>query len=136
MSTYFNDIQQALDVRASTISTSLPIVYENDGYEQVADTDHIRANHLFGDSGQLSMGDSGKDLTDGIYQLTVFRKKGGGRASDLDVIADHFKRGTILTLNDSVIRVRRVSLSRVIFDTNFSQSPISVYWQVISNARV
>jgi len=132
--TIFNDIQAALDTKLSTI-TSAPIAYPNVPYKPQAGTTYIRASFLPTETLQASMGATGKDETNGIYQIDVVVPRGSGRPSLLDTVADVFKRGTVLTYNGVKLRIRSVSIGSAITDEEWYFVPISVNFQTYTEAR-
>lgn len=142
MSTFFNDIQATFDTKlAATVSD--PIAYPNVPYEPESDTVYIRPTFLPTDTVQASLGTTGKDETNGIYQIEVIVPRGSGRPQAVDSIADAFKRGTVLTYNDVTIRIRSVSIGVAVFtrESTVSQNtawysvPVSVNFQTYTEAR-
>lgn len=133
MATYFNDIHAALDNHLDSLDDT-PIAWQNILFEPTGST-YLRPRLIPASTIQASMGNDGKDVTDGIYQVDVFVKQGTGRSSLLDSIADHFKRGTVLTHNGVNLRVRTVELAASISDGNWQFTPVSVYFQTYTGAR-
>jgi hypothetical protein len=135
MSTHFNDIQAALDTKLATL-TGTPVAFPNIPYEPKAGTAYIRANFLPSETQQASMGDNGKDLTTGLYRLSLFVPKGSGRPSQLDTLGDLFKRGTTLTYNGVNVRVRAVSIgSPLETDSAWYSIPVTVNFYTYTEAR-
>lgn len=135
MSTYFQDIRAALEARLNTLSSVPPVWNENVRYEQQSTTTYLRAFVLFGDSVQASLGTSGKDRTDGVFQVDVMTPHGVGQTTWPDLIADHFKRGTDLTQNSVTLTTRSVSIAPGFKDDHFYIVPVSVSWYVYTAAR-
>lgn len=133
--TVFNDIQAALDTKLATI-TDTPIAFQNVPYEPQAGTAYLRASFLPADTTQASLGTSGKDETNGIYQIDVVVPRGSGRPQLLDTVADLFKRGTVLTYNNRNLRIRSVSIGPSILDDEWYFVPISVNFQTYTEARI
>jgi hypothetical protein len=135
MSTYFNDIQAALDTKLSTLSGT-PIAFPNIPYEPQSGTTYVRANFLPSETEQASMGDNGKDLTTGLYRLSLVIPKGSGRPTQLDTLGDLFKRGTTLTHNGVKVRVRAVSIgSPLDTDSAWYSIPVTVNFYTYTEAR-
>ncbi|MFW0776297.1 MAG: phage tail terminator-like protein [Rickettsiales bacterium] len=134
MSTYFNDIQAALDTQLATISGSPDIAWEHT--VSSPDGDYIRPTFLPGETVQACRGDDGQDLTNGIYQVDVFKVRGTGRSQQPDVIATLFKRGTYLTYNGITVRIVSSSIERSTDEENYTITPVSIRWQVFTPPRV
>lgn len=132
--TIFNDIQAALDTQLATI-TGTPIAYPNVPYTPQAGTTYLRASFLPGDTIQASLGASGQDETNGIYQVDIVAPRGSGRPSEVDTVADTFKRGTVLTYNSQSLRVRSVSMGPAILDDEWYFIPMSIDFQIYTEAR-
>lgn len=135
MSTFFNDMQAALDARLETLTGSYDIAWPNVPYEPVSGTTYLRPTFLPAETIQASMGDSGKDLTVGLYQVDVFSDAGSGRSSIPDAIANHFKRGTNLTYNGITLRVQSVSILPAVIDGSWQQTPVSISFYIFTDAR-
>tara|TARA_R110000803_G_scaffold37766_3_gene81487 strand:- start:52 stop:459 length:408 start_codon:yes stop_codon:yes gene_type:complete len=135
MSTYFNDIQAALDTRLASIAGSPPIAWPNIEYEPTGGTTYLRPAFLPAETLQSGLGSEGLDETNGIYQIDVVYKVGSGRSSLVDSVADHFKRGTVATYNGVNVRIRSVSIAPAIFDIAWHFVPVSVSFQTYTEAR-
>lgn len=134
MATYFNDIQAALDTHLDGMD-STPIAWPNINYEPTTRTTYLRPRLLPASTIQASLGGSGKDVTDAIYQIDVVQPAGEGRTDLFDTIADRFKRGTVLTYNSVKIRVRSVEMGSAIIDDAWYFVPVSVTIQTYTEAR-
>ena len=88
------------------------------------------------DTLQVSLGANGKDETQAIYQIDIVSPRGAGRSTLTDNIADHFKRGTVLTYNNLKLRVRSVSIGPAINDGAWFFVPVSVNINAYTGARV
>jgi len=135
MSTFFADIQGALNARLSTLAGSPSIAYENNDFDEQSGTEYLRATWLPAESAQASLGDTGKDRHDGLYQVDVFTPKDEGSSTFVDAIADHFKRGTILTQNLVNLRIVSVSVETARTEDNFYQVPVTIRYQTFTGAR-
>jgi len=132
--TVFNDIQAALDTQLATI-TGTQIAFPNIPYTPQAGTTYLRASFLPAETLQASLGGVGKDETNGIYQVDVVAPRGSGRPSEVDTVADTFKRGTVLTYNSQSLRVRSVSMGPAILDEEWYFIPVSIDFQTYTEAR-
>jgi hypothetical protein len=70
MATFINDIQAALDSHLDSMD-STPIAWPNINYEPTTRTTYLRPRFLPVATEQASLGGSGKDVTDAIYQIDV-----------------------------------------------------------------
>lgn len=133
MSTYFNDMQAALDAHLDTMDAT-PIAWPNIPYEGDG-AEYLRPTFIPAETLQVSLGTTGKDETNAIYQVDVFSLRGSGRSALVDTIADHFKRGTVLTYNGTSLRVRSVSVAPAFLDGAFFIVPVSINVQTYTGAR-
>ena len=132
MSSYFNDIEAALATQLNSLGNT-PIAWPNVPYEPTGV--YLRANLLPGDTVQASLGDAGKDETNSVYQVDVVQPKDSGRSTLPDAIADHFKRGTVLSYNGVKLRVRSVSIGSALLDGAWYFVPVSITIQTYTEAR-
>lgn len=110
--TIFQDIDAALDKQLSVMVGLPPVAWENKSYTPILGTLYLRPTSLPGTSTQSSLGAAGQDSSVGIYQVDVMAKLDTGKKLSTvtaDKIADHFKRGTILTYNGRSVRIRSAS---------------------------
>lgn len=135
MSTHFTDIAGALRARLSTLTSLPPVAWENINYTPSSTTLYLRPTILPAPTAQASLGDSGRDLHEGIFQIDVFIPDGSGRSTWPDSIADHFKRGTILTQNGVTVRIKNASIGTAFKDENFYQVPVTIDYQSFTSAR-
>lgn len=135
MATHFNDIQAALDARLNTLSSQYDIAWPNTVFEPEANQTFLSPSFLPAESVQASLGSEGKDEFNGIYQIDVVYPAGTGRSTIPDTIADHFKRGTVLSYNSINVRVRSVSVSPALTEGAFHFVPVSVNFYLYMNAR-
>lgn len=136
MSTFFKDIQGALRAQLSSLPSAPPISWENRNYTPDSKVLYLRATSLQGETVQACLGDSGEDMHDGIFQVDVFIPDNKGRTAWADAIADHFKRGTVLTRNGVNVRIRSTSISPGIKDNHFYIVPVSIVYQAFTPPRV
>lgn len=112
MATVFTKISAALDGHLNTMTGKPAIAWPNDDYAPVIGTLYARPTNLAGDFGQITLGSSGQDRVDGIYQVDIFSPSGKGKLESMtmaDLIADRFKRGTNITYSGLTLRIRGVS---------------------------
>ena len=136
----FLDISGALDTRLDNLVGKPPIAWENKGYEPVKGTLYARPSILPGETVQASLGDTGQDMTVGVYQVDIFAKAGKGKNEAVvmaDLIANWFKRGTVLTYNSRKVRIRNVSRKAGINNAGgWFQIPIEIAFISYTEARV
>jgi hypothetical protein len=135
MSTYFNDMQAALDTQLNTLAGGYDIAWPNVDFKPAAGSTFLRASFIPGETVQVSLGGSGKDETNAIYQVDVVSPRGSGRSSVADSIADHFSRGSVLAYNGTKLRVRSVSIGPAINDGAWHFVPVSISVQTYTEAR-
>lgn len=135
MSTYFNDMQAALDTQLNALAGGYDIAWPNVDFKPTAGSTFLRASFIPGETVQVSLGGSGKDETNAIYQVDVVSPRGSGRSSVADSIADHFSRGSVLAYNGTKLRVRSVSIGPAINDGAWHFVPVSISVQTYTEAR-
>ena len=135
MATTFNDIQAALDNRLNTFAGGYDIAWPNINYEPAGNATFLTPNFIPEETQQVGLGTNGKDETNGIYQIDVVYPAGQGRSSVPDSVADHFKRGTVMSYNDVSVRVRSVSIAQAITEGAYHFVPISVNFYSYTDAR-
>lgn len=133
---YFNLIIGALENHIYSMGLDIDIVFPNDKREPDETEEHIRVNHLFGDTLQACLGDDGKDLTNGILQLDVMTPQNKGRSQILDDVANHYARGTIIQQDNVKLRIISVSLAAPLYERNYYNQPVSISWQVFTKSRI
>lgn len=110
--TVYTDIDSALDGHLADMPALPPVAWENLAYNPAIGTLYLRPVSLPGDTRQATLGAAGTDETVGVYQIDVFAEAGQGKNAAIkmaDSVADHFKRGTLLTYNDRDVRIRSTS---------------------------
>lgn len=135
MSTHFQDIEAALTNQLQTLTDSPDVAWPNTNFKQKAGETYLRCFILLSPTVQASMSLTGKDVTEGIFQISVFVPAASGRSAWPDSIADHFKRGTVLSYNNLKLRVRSVSMGPTIVEGAFNIVPLSVNFQTYTEAR-
>ena len=135
MSTHFTDIYGALRTRLNSMPSVPPIAWENINYSPNSNTLFLRPTLIPAPTSQASLGDSGLDINNGIFQVDVFIPDNVGRSTWPDAIADRFKRGTVLTQNSIDVRIVSASLLTAVKDGNFYIVPVAIRWQAFTAAR-
>lgn len=134
MSTYFTDIAAAFRNRLISLPSAPPIAHENDRY-QPSGILYLSYFILPAETLQATLGDTGKDITEGIFQVNTHIPHGQGHSTWPDAIADHFKRGTILTRNSVNLRIQAVSIAQGVRVGNYFNVPVDIRWQTFTEAR-
>jgi len=135
MSTHFEDIYKALETHLDALSQPLPIQWPNNPLKEEA-KEYLKVDHLPGGFTQMSLGSLARDQAEGIFQVLLLRQKGEGGSTIPDLIADHFKRGTYLSNNDIVVRVKSASINTAFTRDSFFISPVSIRYDIYSSPRV
>lgn len=135
MSTYFNDIETALEQRLLTLAGSPTIDWPLVPAEPDASTTYLRPTFLPGETTQASLGDLGKDYATGLYQIDVIQRRGTGRNVWSDPIGDHFKRGTYLAYNGITVRVMSASIQATETEEAHTITPVVIRWEVYTPPR-
>ena len=135
MATHFNDLQAALDGRLATLSGGYSIAWPNTKFEPEANQTFLSPSFLPAGTEQVGLGSTGKDETNGIYQIDVVYPAGSGRSTIPDSVADHFKRGTVLSYNGLNVRIRSVSIDPAVTEGAFHFVPVTVDFQTYTDAR-
>ena len=112
-----------------------PIAWPNINYEPTTRDTYLRPRFLPVATEQASLGGSGKDVTNAIYQIDVVQPAGSGRTTLFDTIANHFKRGTVLTYNSVKIRIRTVEIGTAQIEDAWYFVPVSISIQTFTEAR-
>jgi hypothetical protein len=135
MATYFADIEAAFTVKMNELTDRPAVAWPNVKFEPNSKKSHLRLSIIPAETVQASLGATGKDETNGICQISIYVPAGTGRTDLPDVIADHFKRGTVLSYNSTSIRLRAPSIGPAISDGAFYFVPVSIPYQTFTGAR-
>ena len=133
----FNDIQTALDTHLfdyHAASAGFEIAWNNAQTDEYSN-ETVRPTFLPGDTVQAGMGATGLDVTNGLYQIDIFTKKGEGRSQIIDIIADLYKRGQTLTSGSAKVRLRGPSIGAARYEGDWFITPITINWQTYTEAR-
>jgi len=134
----FNDILAALEDRITSLA-DIDVVLPNDKRKPRDNREYIQFFHLPGDTVQACLGDSGLDMTEGIFQINIMGVLNTGRSQNLDLIADHFARGRVIEpahQSGVKLRITSVSMESPSIDGTHYKQPISVSWQTFTAARL
>jgi len=135
----FTDISAALDARLSTMANLPPVASENEAYTPTQGTLFLRVTLLPGDTFQSSLGATGQDKTNGIYQVDIFAESGQGKAEAIamaDNVANHMKRGTILTYNSRQVTIRSAQRRTGTNSDGWYKIPVEIVFYSYTQARV
>jgi hypothetical protein len=135
MATFFADIEAALTGHIHSLNDRPAVAFPNVKFEPNGKKPYLRINVIPAETVQASLGATGKDETNGICQITCFVPAGTGRTDLPDTIADHFKRGTVLSYNGTSIRLRSPSVGPAIAEGAFYFVPVSIPYQTFTEAR-
>ena len=135
MATYFSDIEAAFTVKMNELADRPAVAWPNVKFEPNGKKPHLRINVIPAETVQASLGSAGKDETNGICQISCFVPAGTGKSTLPDIIADHFKRGTVLVYNGTRIRLRSPSIGVSVIDGAFYFVPVSIPYQTFTEAR-
>ena len=134
----FSDILAALESRVSSLA-DVDVVYPNDKRKPEDNKEYIQVFHLPGPTVQACLGGSGKDITDGIFQIDIMTPNNEGRSQNLDLIADHFARGRVIEppqQSGVKLRITSVSMESPGYDRNHYKQTLSVAWQTFTDPRL
>tara|TARA_R110001632_G_scaffold129769_1_gene243840 strand:- start:312 stop:719 length:408 start_codon:yes stop_codon:yes gene_type:complete len=132
----FTDISAALDSR--TNSLSLPTAWENLEFTPTTGVLFLRPTLMPAYTEQAGLGANGLDEHGGIYQIDIIAPSANGKGTatiKADVIADHFKRGTLLSYNGVNVRITKSSRGLGKRDEAFFVIPIFITYQVFTQPR-
>jgi hypothetical protein len=135
----FKNISAALDAHISTFATtnSIDVAWENIKYTQT-NANYLQVTNIPGASIQLGIGGNGLISNGGIYMINIFTAvdKGKGPGLELvDLLANHFVQGSILSYNGTDVHIGNVSLVNGLNDGAFFYYTISVSYEEFSNGR-
>ena len=125
----------ATKLAALTFSPALPIAWPNVNFTPPdANTGYIRAQLFPATAEQTTLGTDGQNRHTGIFQVDVIWPENQGLTAPTEkagAIADHFKRGTLLTTDSIALRIDQPPLVRgIIVDGGTIQIPIDVRYTV------
>lgn len=121
--------------RVTTMPSLPPVAWPNIEYSPNGTTLYLQPNILPVDTAQASLGTDGKDLTIGIFQIDVVAPAGTGRSTMPDIVADHFARGTTLSYNNTIVKVRTVSIAPAMLEGSWYRVPVTINYFTYTEAR-
>lgn len=141
----FRNIRIGFESLFNTMCTNLSIthkIYENTDFDlsEVLKT-NLNAEWVVGtllpaDTSTASLGTSGTEKHDGLFQIDYYSKTGvGGFTDRIDSIANYFSRGMQITANGTVVRILNVSLGVGRRDGAFFVRNIDVSYYAVTPAR-
>lgn len=144
-SKFFRNIRIALESQFNQMADDASIttrVFENIEFDVTSlekgnlTNEWVRGTIIPTETTASSSGTIGRDLHQGIFQIDYYNRVGIGAYSDkLDSIANAFKRGSKLSVNDNVVRIRNVSLGVGRRDGAFFVRNIDVSYFAVTPAR-
>lgn len=122
--TLYIDIRAALSAHLKDMVGVIAVAWENMQYVPVTDVPYLIPALMMSEPSQATLGTDGLNHESGIYQITIANyATGKGSAAQLLMagkLKERFKRGTILTSNGVILRIRKTSLT--------ANSIISIYF--------
>ena len=144
-SKFFRNIRIALENQFKTMADDASIttrVFENIDFDFTSleksnlTNEFVRGTILPADTISAGVGTTGRDLHQGIFQIDYYNRVGIGAYSDkIDSIANAFKKGHKLVVNDTTVNVRNVSLGAGRRDGAFFVRNIDVSYFAVTTAR-
>jgi len=135
----FTDISGALDTRMSGYSTanSIDVAWENSNFIPTSGESFIRATYLPANTEPTGY-DLASDWHTGIYQLDIFTPLNAGKGeanTHADALGAYFKRGTLLSYGDIVVRITSVSISQGSKDGPYFAKKVFIGCSAFSSAE-
>ena len=132
-STAQSNALQVMQIPLVSLSSIDPsdVVYSNDDYTSVAGTPYIQTYMLFTEPFQASLGTSGFQRYEGIFQIDVHVPIGNSRIlldPILAEIRDDYKRGTTLTNANIRVECKRAWESTPYNGEGWYVTPINIRW--------
>lgn len=141
----FRNIRIGFESLFNTMCTNLSIthkIYENTDFDLSEvlktnlDAEWVVGTLLPADTTTASLGTSGTERHDGLFQIDYYSKTGvGGFTDRVDSIANYFTRGMKITSNGTVVRILNVSLGVGRRDGAFFVRNIDVSYYAVTPAR-
>ena len=136
----FRDISAALDSSLNTAATgtAFAVAWENSDYTPASNAYYMRPTLMPGTTQQAGLGASGLDQHLGVYQVDIVVPASTNKAAAItqaDLIAEQFKRGTILTYGGVSLRLSKTSRGTGRVDGAYFTIPVNVTYQSFTNPR-
>jgi len=136
MSNFFQDIHAALRTRLRSTPGIPQVAMTNYNLKNFdANEGYVKEFFLPAETVKACMGNLGKDLYNGIYQVSVYIPDNTGPSIIPDEIANHFY-GLTLTNDDANVDILSISQGAGQNDNNFYVVPVSIRWRSFTAARV
>lgn len=136
----FKETLQAFNgsLKTLAVANSWPAGYPGD---DIADDDKgegiwVQGNILPGQSTPVTVGNYGEDDNPGIYQIDINRPVKNllkEQMEAVDIIAEYFTAGKIITYNTTKVRIRSSSLSPGRYVGGYYRVSVSVLYYVRTN---
>lgn len=128
-------ITEALHTRlaALTLSPTMSVAWPDIDFTPPA-AGYLRPTHVPNTVRQATLGSAGKNRYRGIYQVSVFWQRNAGELvprEKADLVAAHFKRGTVLTNGGLSIRIYAPPVvAQTMQDGAYTHTPVTIRYQV------
>jgi len=111
------------------------VVWENKQFTPPTALPYLAPNLITGKPIQAEVGEAGRNLHVGIYQISIFSPAKAGVLSMntlRDGIIDHFKRGTILTSGLVNLTIQKAYAGPMMQEPDWAQLPITVEYKLFA----
>lgn len=116
-----------------TLDPAMEIAFPNASFTQPA-AGYLRATFVPNTVNQVTLGDLGKNRFLGLFQVDVFWPENKGYVAPTEragAIAAHFKRGTVVTLDGTTVRIiRPPSIAQALQSAPYIMIPVTIQYQV------
>ena len=129
--TDFSEIQIALDSRLNQMPTQIAIAWENTQFTPVKDQPWARPTVMNGPSSTVNI-TNGNILRPGIYQVDLFYPSGKGTKdlmNKLDELFTLFKDSPYLTVGETTVIVRSISITKKSIDTIWVTASLKIIFE-------
>jgi len=137
MSAYL-DISAALDGYLAAMSDLPPVAWPNAEFKPTKETLYLRPTVVMGDTVGGTLGADIEDMYSGFYQVDVIAPAGEGKNAALvmaDLVADRFRRDTIITENSREIHCLHSSPLAANNDGAWYVIPVQINFSVLTAER-
>jgi len=144
-SKFFRNIRIALENQFKAMADAASIttrVFENIDFDLTSleksssTVEWVRGTQLPAPTRTNTLGSTGTDLHEGVFQIDYYNKTGiGAYSNKIDSIANAFKRGHKISVGDTVVTIRNVSLGVGRRDGAFFVRNIDVIYFAVTAAR-
>jgi hypothetical protein len=117
---------------ALTLSPTMQIAFQNVPFTPPTGG-YLRASHFPNTTNQITLGDTGINRHEGIFQIDVFTPENEGIIKAMEIagtIEQHFKRGTYINNDGVLVRIMQPpEITTSLKSSPYLQTPISIRWQ-------